>query len=302
MPVLICTRGLPGSGKSQWAKERVKAAEPGTLVRLNRDDLRQMLHGRAHHIAVTEQQVTAVQHAEIERFLRSGVDVIVDDTLLRAKHLKSLAEIAWRVGADVEVEDFTDVPLETCLQRDAVRSEPVGEDVIRRMHGAFLADKRLPLPVPLRPEAVSGRLYVPNTSKPLGFMVDIDGTVSLGGDRDPYDFARCGEDLPNWPVIRAVNAKASAGYQPVYCSGREDSFWGITKDWLVRHVRGAERAPLFMRKTGDRRRDDVVKRDLFDEHIRDRWNVVGVFDDRRRVVEMWRSMGLTVFHVAPGEF
>ena len=36
--------------------------------------------------------------------------------------------------------------------------------------------------------------------------------------------------------------------------------------------------------------------------IRDRWRVVGVFDDRQQVVRMWRALGLTVFQVAEGDF
>lgn len=60
---------------------------------------------------------------------------------------------------------------------------------------------------------------------------------------------------------------------------------------------------LFMRATGDNRRDDIVKRELFDAHIRDHFNVRYVLDDRDRVVKMWRNeLGLTVLQVAEGNF
>ncbi|KAB1900519.1 5'-hydroxyl kinase, partial [Micromonospora sp. AMSO31t] len=36
--------------------------------------------------------------------------------------------------------------------------------------------------------------------------------------------------------------------------------------------------------------------------IKDRYRVVGVFDDRQQVVRMWRSLDLTVFQVAEGDF
>ena len=57
-----------------------------------------------------------------------------------------------------------------------------------------------------------------------------------------------------------------------------------------------------MRATGDQRRDSIVKLEIFDQEIRDRYHVIGVFDDRQQVVRMWRALGLTVFQVAEGDF
>jgi len=50
--------------------------------------------------------------------------------------------------------------------------------------------------------------------------------------------------------------------------------------------------------------DDLKKKwfnDLFptQDHVDD---VVCVFDDRQKVVDMWRDMGLTCMQVAPGNF
>jgi hypothetical protein len=57
-----------------------------------------------------------------------------------------------------------------------------------------------------------------------------------------------------------------------------------------------------MRDIYDSRRDSVVKREIFEREVRDRYHVVGVFDDRMQVVKMWRELGLTVFQVAEGDF
>ena len=57
-----------------------------------------------------------------------------------------------------------------------------------------------------------------------------------------------------------------------------------------------------MRKLDDKRRDDIVKKELFDENIRGRFNVKFVIDDRNRVVDMWRQIGLTCFQVEEGDF
>jgi predicted kinase len=132
---LTITRGLPGSGKTTWAKR-----QPGH-VRVNRDELRRMLHGEALYTDRAERHVTLVQRAAIEALLRAGVDVICDDTNLRHRTVRDLTALARACGADVTIKDFTAVPLEVCVARDAARLPPthVGERVIRTMHHRYLA-------------------------------------------------------------------------------------------------------------------------------------------------------------------
>lgn len=102
---------------------------------------------------------------------------------------------------------------------------------------------------------------------------------------------------------RAVRLAAAAGYRVLFTSGREADFRDVTATWLEANivVPGME-WDLFMRPTGDRRNDAVVKLELFDTHIRDRYDVRFVYDDRDRVVAAWRSIGLAVMQVAPGAF
>jgi predicted kinase len=295
---LLITRGLPASGKTTFALE----LQP-RVVRVNRDDLRRMLHGRRMYTQWAEGQVTAVQRASVEALLRARADVIVDDTNLRSRTVREWAELADRFGAAFEVHDFTDVPLEECVRRDAARpaGEQVGEEGIRRMHARYLAGRTLPLPVPSVRPGGPGKVYDPPAELPPAVLVDIDGTVALINGRNPYDMSRVGEDVPNVAVIAAVRAMHAAGHAVVYCTGRNDWCRAQTEAWLDRHV-GVAYEGLFMRADGDTRRDAVVKRDLFDGRIRHRWRIVGVFDDRQQVVRMWRSLGLTVFQVAEGDF
>lgn len=295
---LIITRGLPASGKTTFARK----LQPG-VVRVNRDDLRRMLHGARLFTQWAEAQVTAAQRAQVEALLRARADVCVDDTNLRAKTVRQWADVAARFGASLEVRDFTDVPLAECLRRDAERApeEQVGEDAIRRMHGRYLAGRSLPLPVPDVPAGGQGGGYDPPTGVPEVVLVDIDGTVAVMNGRSPYDMTRVGDDTPNHAVITAVRAMHAAGHGVVFCSGRDDSCRLETQAWLDLHI-GVPQLGLFMRAEGDSRKDSIVKREIFDREIRDRYRVVGVFDDRMQVVRMWRSLGLTVFQVADGDF
>jgi predicted kinase len=293
---LLITRGLPASGKTTFARK----LQP-YVVRVNRDDIRRMLHGRRLFTQWAEGQVTAVQRAIVEALLRARADVVVDDTNLRPRTVREWAEVAARYDATFEVHDFTDVSLAECLRRDAERpdDEQVGEVGIRRMYDRYLKGRSLPLPIP-HVERSDVR-YLPDESLPPAVLVDIDGTVAVMGDRGPYDWHRVGEDTPNQAVIEAVRAMHSAGNAIVFCTGRDEYSRDETEAWLDLFV-GVPYEGLFMRPWGDARRDSIVKQEIFESQIRDRWRIVGVFDDRQHVVRMWRSLGLTVFQVAEGDY
>ncbi|WP_030436291.1 AAA family ATPase [Actinoplanes subtropicus] len=297
MTRLLITRGLPASGKTSFARK----LQP-RVTRVNRDDLRRMLHGQRLYTQWAEGQVTHAQRAAVEALLRAHADVIVDDTNLRNKTVRDWAELAARLGAQFEVHDFTDVPLEECIRRDVSRpaDDRVGEEAIRRMHARYLAGRNLPLPIPYIPE-IPHRLYEPDPALPAAVLVDIDGTVALMDDRSPYDWDKVGSDLPNAAVITAVRAMHAAGNAIIFCSGRDEVCRPETEAWLDLYV-GVPYEALFMRPEGDGRKDAVVKREIFDRDIRDDWRIVGVFDDRQQVVRMWRALGLTVFQVAEGDF
>ena len=295
---MIVTRGLPASGKTTFACEWV-AEDRTSRFRVNRDDLRAMLSD-GYVDGPTEHTVSKVRDAIVKTLLERGRSVISDDTNLRARVVRDLRSIARKTGAEFEVVDLSEVDPEVCIERDLARDRTVGEDVIRDMHMRFINGKPHPMPIPDDPPDAETSTYVPDPDLPSAVLVDVDGTVALMSGRSPYDETRVHEDRPNLPVIRAVQALDMFGYELVFMSARTAACREATDVWLRKHV--GDFAELHMRAEGDMRKDAVVKAELFDAHIRDRWNVVGVFDDRRQVVDMWRSMGLTVFHVADGDF
>lgn len=304
MSILLVCRGLPGSGKSTWAKQWV-AEDPAMRARVNRDDLRAMLHDGVFIPGQTEQRVIAARDAQIAALLREG-DVVCDDTNLPQRVMRDLAVVVQRAGAELRVQDFTGVPVEVCIERDAARDRPVGEEVIRRMYDRFLRGRDLPLPVPVVsvPADIPGlgmAHYVPPEGAPKTVLADIDGTTAKMSGRSPYDESRVGEDLPNPPVIETITALWEAGHRVVFMSGRSEACRAETEKWLFEHVPVPYDA-LHMRRASDRRRDWVVKAELFDRFVRERYNVTCVLDDRDQVVQMLRRIGLDVFQVGEGDF
>jgi predicted kinase len=311
-PELIICRGLQGSGKTTWARNWV-ALDRANRVRVNRDDLRQMVDKGVYEHGVTEGRIIAARDALITTWLMRGLSVVSDDTNLAARQVKDLAKLAHYRAYPWNVRDFTDVPVEVCIERDMSRGAMayVGKTVIMNTYERYLKERELPLPVPTEEElgAMSdqeGALYVPPEGACPAIIIDIDGTVALRGTRDPFDESRVHEDRPNEPVVEIIQRDIEAGMFPIFCSGRTDNCRLATWNWImnnVMHVFGRRALfELHMRKAGDGRKDAIIKKEIFDRHIRNEFNIRRVYDDRNQVVQMWRSLGLTVLQVAEGAF
>lgn len=280
---VIFLRGLPGSGKTTWALDYL-ANHPGAK-RVNKDELRAMLDAGKYSKG-NEKFILAVRDALILQALAEGYHVIVDDTNFRPQHEQRIRELVKGLAV-VEIKDFSDVPLETCLERNRKRPNPVPESTIRQMYRQYV--RPTPAPPPFDPVL------------PTALICDIDGTLALICDRSPYDAARCEEDTLNEPVNAILRAFAQDQRHILLVSGRSELYRPQTEAWLNAHSVRYE--SLFMRPEGDMRRDAIVKRELYEQYIKGRYNVTFVLDDRTQMVAMWRyELGLTCLQVAEGDF
>ena len=302
---VIC-RGLPASGKSTWAREQL-AKEPKRWRRVNRDDLRAMSNPPVWS-RDSEDFIIKVQNAMIRQAFADGYDVIVDNCHVSAQSIKMLYKIAEDVGDVTVREKAFNTTAKECLVRNAKRegSARVPDKVITEMsykarHG--FTDKETYFP----PKGMTGEPVVQDVSLPHAIICDLDGTLALMGDRNPYDASKCDTvDKPNWPVIKCVTAMHAKGYTIIFMSGREEKDRAPSERFIIRWAKGDlyKTIPyqLHMRATGDKRKDNIVKRELFDAHVAGKFYVEFVCDDRDQVVKMWREMGLTTFQVAEGSF
>lgn len=135
MALLTITRGLPGSGKTTWAK-----AQPDAW-RVNRDDIRAMFTGPWDYSnTVMERLVTSLQYEMIRVLLSRGRHVIVDDTNMRWTDVNALIKLAQESYALVKVKEFLHVPVEVCVERDSARMHPVGREVIMGMYQRYMGE------------------------------------------------------------------------------------------------------------------------------------------------------------------
>jgi predicted kinase len=294
MSTAILTIGAPASGKSTWA--RGYAEETGVAI-VCRDDIR-IMQGLKH--GDNEDLVTVVEQALIEGLISEGKDFIVADTNINKKFRSRLIKFCHQRGADVELVVF-DVPLDVLISRDNAREAKVGADVIMRMYndlkGQNLKSESLPVQEYSKYEHGVGENY-----RPEAIVVDIDGTVARHVNRSPYDYTKVSDDQPIEDVISILRTLV-LDYEIIFVSGRDDSCFSDTSQWIVDHV-GLDREDfrLHMRKSNDQRPDYIIKNEIYDEHVIPNYNVVMVFDDRDQVVYHLRRRGITVAQVADGRF
>lgn len=137
---------------------------------------------------------------------------------------------------------------------------------------------------------------------PTAWIVDVDGTLALNAHRNPYNWKDAAADQPNEPVVMAVQALAAHPNVDaiIAISGRPEQARPLTEKWLDAHDIPFD--ALLLRADGDNRADAVVKEDAFRALVAPRYSVLGVVDDRTKVVRMWRRLGLICLQVAEGDF
>lgn len=147
------------------------------------------------------------------------------------------------------------------------------------------------------------------------YIFDIDGTladcshrlhhiVREEGDHRPKDWdgfhKHTSGDTPIPAIVSVCKAIIDAGNFVIFVTGRSEDCRADTEKWLAEHVSEGHR--LYMRASGDRRDDVIVKRELLGEVIADGFAPVMAFEDRARVVAMWRSEGVPCAQVSEGDF
>lgn len=292
-PKVIITKGLPGSGKSTWAKEQVLKGK-GRVKRVNKDDLRALIDAGQEYMSSNEAFVLQCQAKIIAAAIRGNYHIIVDNTNLNPIHEIAIRKLAGPM-VKVEVKDFTDVTPEECIRRDSKRENPVGAAVIHKMAKQWRGWKDVDCQVTFD-EPVQ---YEFNPDLPYAIIVDIDGTLAHVTSRSYYDYSRVSTDAID-PIVQLLVQTMAQSHHIIIVSGRDALCYEDTSEWLKRYEIPFEM--LIMRADDDKRHDYIVKKELYETHIKDRFNVRFVLDDRNQVVDQWRAMGLKCLQVANGDF
>lgn len=142
-------------------------------------------------------------------------------------------------------------------------------------------------------------------------ICDLDGTVADCSHRLihinekpkswPKFIAGIPEDKPIFQTIEIVLSLWRVGYVVVFLTGRSEECRVSTVAWLNTHVPLLANNPLYMRPLKDHRPDYIIKEELFQVIKQEHAGPFVAFEDRGRVVDMWRKNGVFCFNANQGE-
>lgn len=145
-------------------------------------------------------------------------------------------------------------------------------------------------------------------SKLPAIIVDLDGTLANIDERranllktndwDSFNSKVLEDKLNYW--CREIIEKFRQEYKIILVTGRKESCRADTIQWLRHHQ--VHYDDLYFRKDDDFRKDILVKEDIYKEFILDIHSVLFVVDDRKSVVQMWRTFGLTCLQCDYGDY
>lgn len=251
--------------------------------------------------------VSSIVDSSVRASLKAGYDVVLDNTHCNAKHLKETIAKFGKEARIVLKVIGSELSMKQIKAQNLNRTKVVPEEVIDRMYDGFKHIVQNKKEFQQQIDELAAEAYT--ATEPIKqdealekvIIVDIDGTVAhMEGKRSPFDWQKVHLDSPDQKVLGLVRG-LSEKYKVIFMSGRDEEARDLTTLWLQQHYKNEE-ITLFMRPHKDYRKDSIVKLELYNQHIKDKYYVQAVFDDRDQVVKMWRDLGLTCAQVGYGNF
>lgn len=299
MKKIIVLQGPPANGKSTRALELLVDYGSDKAVIVCRDSIREACG--EYWVPSRENYISDIEKGAVIAALEHDMIPIIDATNLNPKTIEKWKKIAEEYNAEIEWIEVV-VPYQEALKRDSNpnRKRPVGKKVLHNFYMKYY-------PHLIAPMSDDRKMIEFNTAKKKAIIVDIDGTIALRQNRNPFDYEKVGEDKVDHRLghllrnlIRECNE-----YEVFFVTGRENigNCYELTKKWLndnIYPLQGhdgflpVDNWKLFMRAEGDHRSDEITKKEIYENRIAPWYDVVCVFEDRNRVVKMWRDLGLLV--------
>jgi hypothetical protein len=162
--------------------------------------------------------------------------------------------------------------------------------------------------------------------KKQAIVFDIDGVLAeKSPERDYREYDKVDLDKPISQGFDLCEMYVLDGYEVLFVTGRKELCREKTVNFLfesltesnskfrrlvlnkeslnakcVEILKRSISNSLFMRDDGDHRKAQVLKKEIYDYHIKDKYDVVAAFDDDPLVCNMYKNEGLFVFQVVRG--
>lgn len=296
---IILTRGIQASGKStyaeHWAKEK-----PTERIRINWDSLRNMFG----QYWVEEREKLNIIKEMTDAFFKSsmenGLNIIMDNMNLNPKGWKEMQDridnynnTHTKYQYELVFKDFFDVSVEECIKRDSMRTNPIGESVIKRTYRQY----RNFIATELNKKQYNS--FVPyDKDKKDCILVDMDATLCFNLQGRPFYGNGASDtmtnDVPCEQICKLVNKYIKDdNVKVIILTGREDTpdIRKATETWLKNNLDG-DVDMVIMRPYKNFTKGSDCKYNLYKTFIEPYYNVLFVLEDSSKVVKMWREHGI----------
>lgn len=279
MSKILVLTGPPASGKTTFARNFVKEHDRWVIV--SRDSIRSSLG--EYWVPDREDLVSKIERDTIISSIQKGWNVIIDATNNNKNTIAKWEAVADEYKCEIEYKDFW-IPFHEAIKNDnsPTRERRIGYKVIKSFYERY------------RPELIDKNWDCRNI-KPRGrhkkpaIIADLDGTVTMHCGRSPYSYEKCDEDAPEERLLDILYELQLRGFDILFVSGRENvgNCEAKTNEWLRTHF-GLE-YKLYLRKENDHRPGYIVKEEIYHDEIEQIYDVVCVFEDNNKCIDMYRN-------------
>lgn len=298
---IVILQGPPCSGKTTWASQDALDMEfdhPPLIVRTK--DLSWTLREDGKYNITTLDCITPQEYAMIRQAIKvDNKTVFVDATNCNQRRISHFNAFARELDCEMVIKPFY-VKYDEAISRNKKRrfdkANYVPREAITAFYKQYYADT-------FRDEMTDKRVikeYVEGL--PDCIICDLDVTLAMHQGRGPLDWDEVHTDKIDPRLRSMLNHYMDAGVYVIFITGRVEAARKATHDWLTKPEN--KLYPwwdLYLRPGKCFDSGEDFKKKVYEEHIKDKYNVICVFEDSQKCVDMWRSLGLLTCQVETTE-
>ena len=296
---IVVLQGPPCSGKTHWSNEDALKMEfdKGPEIIRTKDLSWKLREDGKYDIELLD-ALTPEEFARIRKAIKvDEITVFIDAVNLNERRISIINNPARELDCEVVIKQFYcsyNEAIERNKKRRYNKEEYVPREVITTLYKQYY-------PVQFQYEMTDHRIIKePDWSKPDCIICDLDMTLALHQGRGPLDWDEIPTDKIEPRLRYMLNTyMEKLGVKVFFITGRTNSAAKATMEWLNKPEHALySNWVLITRPNHCFIPGEEYKKNMYEEFIKDKYNVVCVFEDSNKCVEMWRSLGLLTCQVA----
>lgn len=296
---IVILQGPPCTGKTTWTKGLYMEFDKGPAI-WEQKDLTWKLNEKGKYDITTLDTLTEAEYNFIRYQIDNGLTVFIDATNCNPSRVKAIQELGRELDCEVVIKTFY-LPYDTVISRNKNRRNDRANYVPREAITAFYKQYYLES---FRDEMKDKRkIREVESDLPNCIICDLDVTLAMHMGRGPLDYDELMTDKVD-PRLRDILKTYMCNFdtQVIFITGRTDSARDLTIQWLKsKEVNLGSNWRLFTRPNHCFVPGEEFKLDIYNKHIKNKYNVICVFEDSNKCVNMFREQGLLVCQTAVTE-